>query len=87
MKLLITLLLLPLTALAGDYKRSDWPHWADLDRDCQDTRQEILAEESAKPPKYRTKKECVVDSGNWLEPYAGKVVDSPKKLDIEHIIP
>jgi len=31
------------------YDRGDYPHWIDLDQDCQNTRHEVLVEESTVP--------------------------------------
>ena len=35
-----------LVASCPSYNRKDYPHWIDLDKDCQDTHQEILVEEN-----------------------------------------
>ena len=40
------------------YDRSDWPHWSDADRDCQNTRHEILIQTSTKPIEFKTDNEC-----------------------------
>ena len=35
------------------FDRRDYPHWIDLDQDCQNTRHEVLVEESAVPVKFK----------------------------------
>lgn len=69
------------------YKRSDWPHWVDYDRDCQNARAEMLISASTTPVKFKRYKGCVVSHGNWLDPYSGNAFTQAKKLDIDHIIP
>jgi hypothetical protein len=50
----------------GKYERTAWKHWIDADRDCQNTRHEVLIEESLTPVTFKTDKRCRVASGNWL---------------------
>jgi hypothetical protein len=40
------------------YNRSHWPHWLDDDKDCQNTRHEILIQTSTKPVEFMTDNEC-----------------------------
>ena len=69
------------------YSRGDWRHWTDDDRDCQDTRNEVLAAESRKPVKYRTGRRCVVARGLWVGWYTGRKVRNPRSFDIDHLVP
>jgi 5-methylcytosine-specific restriction endonuclease McrA len=69
------------------YDRSDWPHWLDDDKDCQNTRHEILIQTSKTPAKFKTGKECNVLSGEWHDPYSGEVFTISKDLDLDHIVP
>jgi hypothetical protein len=69
------------------YDRSDWPHWSDDDRDCQDTRHEILIQTSTKPIEFKTENECNVLSGEWYDPYSGDMFTISKDLDLDHIVP
>lgn len=68
------------------YDRSQWGRWIDADKDCQDTRQEVLISESLRPVTYEDEKQCRVLSGLWKDPYTGTMVESPYSLDIDHVI-
>ena len=69
------------------YDRKDWPHWSDVDRDCQDTRQEVLIAESEIPVTFKTSKRCKVKKGRWRCPYTGRIFTDPRKLDVDHLVP
>jgi hypothetical protein len=69
------------------YDRSDWRHWTDEDKDCQDARQEALVAESEQPVAFESEKECRVESGRWTDPYTGTVVTDPGDLDVDHVVP
>jgi len=68
------------------YKRSEWKHWIDADKDCQDTRQEVLIAESLIPVTMDNRN-CKVTRGRWFCVYTGKFYSDPKILDIDHLIP
>jgi hypothetical protein len=83
---------LPLTIAAvptglSPYNRDDWKLWDDADGDCQDTRAEVLIEESVVPVFFRELRSCVVDSGRWMDPYTGQTVTVAADLDIDHLVP
>ena len=69
-----------------EYSRKDYKHWVDEDRDCQDTRQEVLISESLIEVKL-DKKGCRVLSGRWYDPYTNKYFTNPKDLDVDHFVP
>jgi hypothetical protein len=69
------------------YDRKKWSHWIDIDRDCQNTRAEILIFESILPIKFRGNKKCSVFSGKWHDPYSGRYWFLASDLDIDHIVP
>ena len=85
--LLIIVLSLTSTLSLADYKRADWPHWKDLDGDCQNARVEILIRDNIGELTYKTDRECKVISGLWMLPYKGGVEKNPRNIDIDHIIP
>lgn len=68
------------------YSRYDWKQWTDADHDCQDTRQEVLIEESVIPVTL-DEKGCKVVTGRWICPYTGRVITNPSDLDIDHMVP
>ncbi|MBX2847343.1 MAG: HNH endonuclease family protein [Acidiferrobacterales bacterium] len=65
------------------FDRSEWPHWKDLDRDGEDTRQEILARDSLIPVSRQDGK---IKFGLWTCPYSGRVLTEAKRIDIDHVI-
>ena len=69
------------------YDRKHWGRWIDADRDCQNTRAEVLIDESLGPVGFTDGRECVVVSGRWLAPYTGIVIGSAGELDIDHMVP
>ncbi len=69
-----------------DYSRKDYKHWVDEDKDCQDTRQEVLIAESLIKVTL-DEKGCRVLSGKWHDLYTDKYFTNPGDLDIDHFIP
>ncbi len=70
------------------YHRKDWKHWTDSDRNCFDTRQELLKDRSLNSPQViRKKNRCKVSAGKWDDYYYPEVLNSTEQIDIDHIIP
>lgn len=69
------------------YNRDSWPHWIDEDHDCQDTRAEILIQQSHRPVTFSDNRQCTVASGRWHDPYTRRTFTRARSLDIDHLIP
>lgn len=69
------------------YHRELYGRWIDEDKDCQNTRHEVLIKHSQKEPKFKTLKKCQVISGKWFDPYSGKYFYKASELDIDHVWP
>jgi hypothetical protein len=77
-----------LPVLAIPYQRAEWlPRWSDIDRDCQDTRHELLIRYSLAPVSFTRANHCKVATGLWLDPYTGNFYEKASDLDVEHIVP
>lgn len=74
-------------APVSPYNRKDWPHWIDADRDCQNTRQEMLIASSWVPVKFKDSRHCTVVSGEWFGVYTGKTFTKASDVDVDHIVP
>jgi hypothetical protein len=68
------------------YDRKDWKHWTDSDRNCLNTRAEILKSRSMSPV-LMNKKGCTVVSGKWKDYYFPETHILAKNVDIDHLIP
>ncbi len=66
------------------YDRARFTHWSDDNRDCQDTRAEVLIAESRVTPRYTTTRRCAVLSGRWISPYDGATWTLASDVDIDH---
>jgi len=60
--------------------------WADVDKDCQNTRHEILAQMSTQTVRY-TSNGCTVKSGKWISPFTNHVFYDASDLDVDHLFP
>lgn len=72
---------------AEPFDRVSWGRWADADKDCQNTRQEVLIRDSLVVVTFKDSDRCVVASGEWICPYTGERFTDPRDLDIDHIVP
>ena len=70
-----------------DYDRSDWRHWIDADRDCQDARQEVLIAESLVTVTYENDRQCRVRAGQWWAPHLEHHLGNPGHIDVDHHVP
>ena len=69
------------------YDRDDWNHWIDENGDCQNTRHEVLIEESFETVTYTNDTYCSVGTGKWFGNYTGQYYYNASELDIDHFIP
>ena len=70
-----------------EYDRDDWNHWIDENGDCQNTRHEVLIEESFETVTYTNDTFCSVGTGKWYGNYTGQYYYNASELDIDHFIP
>lgn len=80
----------PVSATAepvAEYDRREWGSWRDEDRDCQDTRQEVLIRQSEIAVTFKDGKTCKVATGKWTCPYTGTEFTDPRGMDIDHMVP
>src|SRR3712207_4877972 len=60
--------------------------WNDANRDCQNTRHEVLVAESKVRPTY-TSRACTVTKGRWVTTWDNRVHTSASTVQIDHTVP
>ena len=61
--------------------------WADEDGDCQNTRMEVLIEQSTLPVRFSAGSRCRVVYGRWISAFTGEVVQNGAEIQIDHLVP
>jgi hypothetical protein len=75
------------TVQTQQYQREDYlPRWGDQDRDCMNTRHELLMAESSIPVTLSSNG-CDVVQGEWLDKATGQVFTDPSDIDVDHHVP
>ena len=70
------------------YSRSQFGSgWADLDKDCQNSRMEALISQSVAQIRYKSSKKCKVVSGKWISTFTGNTIYKASEIDIDHVVP
>ena len=69
------------------YDRDDWRHWIDADGDCQNTRHEVLIDESQIAVTYKSDRRCQVEAGRWFGAFTASTVTQASELDVDHMVP
>ena len=64
------------------YSRDKFPHWKKTGSHC-DVRDSVLKRDGTK---VKTSS-CNVVAGTWRSAYDGRVLDSPTKVEIDHLVP
>jgi hypothetical protein len=64
------------------YDRKAFRHWVDADRDCQNTRVEVLVRDDL----TGSSSSCRVASGRWFSWLDGEVLLSSRSLDVDHLV-
>ena len=80
-------LILRADGIVPGYDRSAWKHWGDSDRDCQDTRAEVLIAESLEPVTFTSSNNCTVLGGRWYDAYTNTIFTVAHDLDVDHFVP
>ncbi|WP_462418960.1 HNH endonuclease family protein [Kytococcus sp. Marseille-QA3725] len=60
--------------------------WRDTNGDCQNTRHEVLVQETKVAPTYSSRR-CTVKAGKWVTSWDGRTHRYPTTVQIDHTVP
>ncbi len=69
------------------YSRSSWGYPNDKNKDCQNTRAEVLIKRSSVQVRFRDESKCYVISGSWSDYYYPQVHTKASTVEIDHLVP
>lgn len=80
---------LPVAAESNSWYNRDkyFGVWIDSNKDCQNTRQEVLLQETRMGATYTSSKRCTVKSGKWVTTWDNKIHTSASTVQIDHLVP
>ena len=61
--------------------------WLDTNRDCQNTRAEVLLQEAKATATYTTARRCTVRSGRWVTRWDNRTHTLASAVEIDHTVP
>jgi hypothetical protein len=62
-------------------------YWNDANRDCQNTRAEVLLQETRSAVTYTTARRCTLRTGRWVSPWDNRIHTSASAVEIDHTVP
>ncbi|WP_374928145.1 HNH endonuclease family protein [Kytococcus sedentarius] len=72
---------------AGYSRDRQFGHWTDTNRDCQNTRAEVLIAESKRAVTYTSKRRCKVLRGRWVTTLDNRTQTNALQLEVDHLVP
>lgn len=73
-------------ASSSTYSRKVFQHWIDENKNCLNTRHELLKSQSTGPVTMDASG-CRVVRGRWNDPYTGQIFYDGYKVDVDHLVP
>jgi hypothetical protein len=70
--------------VTSGYDRDLFNHWVDSDKDCFNTRAEVLQLESS--VKTTNNSSCTIQTGKWYSPYDNKTLTTASSFDVDHVV-
>lgn len=73
---------------SAKYSRKQFGNgWADLNKNCRNSRHEALIAQSVAPVRFKTQKHCKVVAGRWNSMFTGQTIYNASDIDIDHVVP
>lgn len=72
---------------AGYDRNRYFGYWNDTNRDCQNTRAEVLLQETKSAVTYTTARRCTLRTGRWVSVWDNRVHTSASAVEIDHTVP
>lgn len=71
----------------SSYAREKFQYPTDANSDCQNTRAEVLLQETRTKASFTSSSRCTVQYGTWLSYYDGLTIKKASSLQIDHLVP